>query len=182
MTDSEFVVLRLGVNDQRPDFDCGDADLNEFFLKDSKESCNQLLAVTYLIKLKEDPVAFFSVSNDSVKKELLPKAGIRKLFRKIPLPKRYSSMPAVKIGRLAVKSSLHRSGIGTEILNFVKGWFTVGNKTGCRFVLIDAYNKPEILSFYKKNGFSFLVEGDLEDQTRLMYFDLITVVNRELSN
>lgn len=182
MTDSDFVVLRLGVNNQRPDFDCGDDDLNEFFLKDSKESCNQLLAVTYLIKQNEDPVAFFSVSNDSVRKELLSNRRIRKLFRTIPWPKRYSSMPAVKIGRLAVKSTLQRSGIGTEILNFVKGWFTVGNKTGCRFVLIDAYNKPEILSFYQKNGFSFLVEGDANHQTRLMYFDLITVVNRELSN
>ncbi len=32
-----IVFRRLGVDDQRADFDCGNADLNEFFFKDSKE-------------------------------------------------------------------------------------------------------------------------------------------------
>ena len=85
-------------------------------------------------------------------------------------------MPAVKIGRLATASLLQGDGIGTKILDIVKMWFTKGNKTGCRFIIVDANNNPRTLSFYKKNGFLFLDEHSTskEDKTRLMFFDLQT--------
>ena len=45
-------------------------------------------------------------------------------------------------------------GIGSEALDFIKGWFySSSNKTGCRFVIVDAVNEPQVLSFYEKNGF-----------------------------
>ena len=50
--------------------------------------------------------------------------------------------------------SLLGGGIGSEALDFVKGWFySSSNKTGCRFVIVDAVNDPQVLSFYEKNGF-----------------------------
>lgn len=172
----DFEVLRLGVDDARPDFDCGDADLNEFFSVDSRRSCQELLAVTYAINQDGETVAFFSVSNDSLKREDVPRSPFARLLKKIPREKRYSSMPAVKIGRLAVNAGRQRGGMGTEVLNFIKGgWFTAGNKTGCRFVIVDAYNKPEVTAFYEKNGFAFLLGSDESESTRLMYFDLIQV-------
>ena len=82
-------------------------------------------------------------------------------------------MPAVKIGRLATRAALQSGGIGKDMLDYVKYWFTNGNKTGCKFVLVDAYNKPRIIKFYKDNGFDFLIR-DEKEETRLMYFDLIT--------
>ena len=30
-----------------------------------------------------------------------------------------------------------------------------GLKTGCRFIVVDAYNKENVLHFYEKNGFKF---------------------------
>lgn len=61
------------------------------------------------------------------------------------------------------------------------------NKSGCRFVIVDAINAPEVISFYQKNGFQslftseeqeFLYTGGKKGQqikmaTRLMYFDLL---------
>ncbi|VAW70858.1 hypothetical protein MNBD_GAMMA10-395, partial [hydrothermal vent metagenome] len=47
------------------------------------------------------------------------------------------------------------------------------NKTGCRFIVVDAYNKPEVIRFYKRNGFDFLHNGDKKEDTRIMIFDLI---------
>ena len=55
-----------------------------------------------------------------------------------------------------------------------RDWFTVGNKTGCRFLIVDAYNRSEAVSFYRRNGFEFLTSSDEADSTRIMYFDLIT--------
>jgi GNAT superfamily N-acetyltransferase len=80
-------------------------------------------------------------------------------------------MPAVKIGRLGINVLIQRRGIGTELLDFIKYWFTHGNKTGCRFVIVDAYNKENVINFYERNGFKFLLTDDDKDSTRLMYFD-----------
>ncbi len=168
----DFAVRRLGINDPRLSFDCADADLNEFFLKDSIESCRQLLAVTYAVEQNGELVAFFSVSNDAIKKEAFPRSAFKRATSFIPHCKRYSSIPAVKIGRLAITKNKQSNGIGSEILNFMKGWFTEGNKTGCRFIIVDAHNKPKTIKFYDKNGFSFLSSKDEKDATRLMYFDL----------
>ena len=87
-------------------------------------------------------------------------------------------MPAVKIGRLGVSAKIQSSGVGSSILDFVKAWFTEGNKTGCRFILVDALNNPRTIKFYKDNGFDFLIFNgdDDDDKTRLMFFDLMTFV------
>lgn len=73
---------------------------------------------------------------------------------------------------------------GSQLLGFIKDWFRAeDNKTGCRFLVVDAYNLPQTLNFYTKNGFKFLHKDDAEEKsyyhvcddfisTRLMYFDL----------
>ncbi len=90
------------------------------------------------------------------------------------------------IGRLGVDIHFQNLYIGTEVLNFIKAWFLDPlNKTGCRFVLVDSYNKPENIKFYQNNGFSFLFGSEEQEKefrglpeksdlkTRLMFFDLI---------
>ncbi|WP_050762199.1 N-acetyltransferase [Desulfarculus baarsii] len=92
----------------------------------------------------------------------------------IPHPKRdYTSFPAVKIGRLGVASAYAGSGIGTYLLTMTKDLFVTDNRTGCRFITVDAYNKPGVIAFYLKNSFAFLWGKDSEERTRIMYFDLL---------
>ena len=163
------MLVRLGVNDLRdPDFNCGDEDLNEFFLKDSIEASSQLVAVTYAWVVDGKTAGFLSLSNDAIKRELISKPQIRNISH----GKRFATLPAVKIGRLATTAALQGSGVGTEILDYIKYWFTDNNKTGCRFIVVDAYNNDQTINFYLKNGFSFSIENDPEDKTRLMFFDL----------
>lgn len=171
---SKIAILRLGVDDERPPFDCGDDDLNEFFEKDSRKNCLELISVTYMVQRCGQLVAFFSVSNDSIKKEEIGREPFKRVVSHVPSQKRYSSQPAVKIGRLAVTKDAQGCGLGRLILDFIKGWFTIDNKTGCRFIIVDAYEQS--IGFYQKNGFSFLSSKDKNERTRLMYFDLITVV------
>ena len=167
------ILKRLNPSDPRPPFDCDDDDLNEFFTQDSVISGKELLSVTYVLEQNNKTIAFFSVSNDSIKKENVPSSKFRKLVKAIPHEKRYSSLPAVKVGRFAICKGMQGQRIGTALLDFIKVWFTDGNKTGCRFIIVDAYNKPNTIAFYQKNGFQFLIE-DETDETRLMFFDLIT--------
>ena len=96
--------------------------------------------------------------------------------------------PGVLIGRLGVSRDFTGLGIGSEALQFIKGWFfSSSNKTGCRFVIVDAVNDQQVIAFYKKNDFhclfsseeqEFLYTGGKKGQpavltTRLMYYDLL---------
>ncbi len=58
----------------------------------------------------------------------------------------------------------------------VKQIFTTGNRTGCRFITVDAYNDPVVTKFYEKNDFDFYLESDFKEVTRIMFFDLKTFV------
>lgn len=167
-------MLRLD-GSQRPSFDCGSDDLNEFYHQDSITWGNQLISVTYAIRLDDKVVAFYSLSNDSIRSELVSGSAIKRILKLVPREKRLRSMPAVKIGRLATSSEVQSNGIGTHILNFIKISLTDKNKTGCRFIIVDAYNNKRTISFYEKNSFKFMSSNDEKEKTRLMYFDLATI-------
>lgn len=128
------------------------------------------MSVTYaVVDDNEKIAAFFSVSNDSLARTVVPK----KVWKVIPRPKRYKTWPATKIGRFGVCTEYQGTGLGSALLNFLKVWFTKQNKTGCRFLIVDAYNKEKVVNFYSKNGFETLPGEDGGD-TKLMFFDLKT--------
>lgn len=179
MDDVKLRFVRLNGDEERPSFDCNDKDLNEFFNKDSKNGSKDLVTVTYAVEADGVLAAFFCVSNDSIRSEDTSKSKFKKIRSGMTPSKKFSSMPAVKIGRLAaIKKG---GGTGSLILDLIKVWFTKENKTGCRFIIVDARNTDKVINFYKKNGFDFL-DTDFKcksDRTRLMFFDLFTFVNSD---
>lgn len=59
--------------------------------------------------------------------------------------------PGVLIGRLGINTEFAHRGIGSELMEFIKSWFIdAGNKTGCRFLIVDAYNEEIPLGYYQK--------------------------------
>lgn len=80
----------------------------------------------------------------------------------------------MKIGRLAVTNTYKGMKIGSMVIDYLKEWFITNNRTGCRFITVDAYIGS--LSFYEKAGFNYMTEKDANSiHTRHMYFDLITL-------
>ena len=72
-------------------------------------------------------------------------------------------------------------------MDFIKKWFlSADNKTGCRFILVDAVNNPHTLAYYERNNFKPLfprisdeklfynISETEELRTRMYYFDLLT--------
>lgn len=163
-------------------FDCGDEDLNEFFRNDALDHKNELLAEIYSFHTIAEatgeilpPVAFVTFHNDVI---LLPKDLKKEI---LPHPKRhYPSHPAVKIGRLGVLHDLQGIGIGSHLLKTVKKFFLQDNRTGCRFITVDAYAKSA--KFYKNNGFQFLTAQDEKKRNRTMFFDLKRLEPADASN
>jgi len=172
-------------------FSCNDEDLDEFFAKDCLVNQRKLLGKTYLFCLKNSPdtiVTAFSLSNDSIrltnrltdeyKEQFLEDTDLH--------DKSLKRFPAVLIGRLGTNSKYAGKGYGSAIMDFIKVLFRTNNRTGCRFLIVDALNRPETLHYYEKNGFNYLIADDrleakymgigvgrLPLNTRLMYFDLL---------
>ncbi len=153
-------------------FNCGDEDLNDFLFSDAKPALKSLLATTYLIEFEGGTSAFYSLSNDKISYEDCDSnRGFKKLFQQRFAPsKKFKSYPAVKIGRFAIDLSMQRNGLGTQLLDYIKGSFVNNNKTGCMYITVDAYRKS--LNFYLRNDFVFLNSKDEGSETRLMYYDL----------
>lgn len=174
-------------------FSCGNDDLDDFFRNDATRYAHFLMGKTYCFRLNTKPtkiVCAFTISNDSIRIYDLPRS--RKDYMKSlthhekPL-RRY---PGVLLGRLGVSNEFARHGIGSEVLDFIKGWFfSSSNKTGCRFVIVDAVNDPNVIAFYKKNNFQMLFSSEQQEltytvgknnapmtiDTRLMYYDLLNM-------
>jgi GNAT superfamily N-acetyltransferase len=171
-------ITRLKPDESRPCFDCGDSDLNDYFLVDSVKACKDLVAVTYVLREGDQVIAYYCVSNDAIRSDLSSVSAFKKLQKHIiNREKRYSSLPAVKIGRLGVSKGYAGQSIGSQLMSAIKYDFTNGNKTGCRFIIVDAYNDPKVIGFYEKNEFKFLSGQDVHKDTRLMFFDLIQYAN-----
>ena len=95
----------------------------------------------------------FTVSNDSIKTTFLPNARKKKVIKEIPRAKQMNSYPAVLIGRLGVALDFKRKGVGKELMIFIMAWFIESNnKTGCRYVVVDAYNEDEPLNLSSINN------------------------------
>jgi hypothetical protein len=168
-------MIRLEPETEILPFDCGDTDLNGFLFEDAKNYSKELIAVTYIIQDETKTLAYFNYLNDKITHTDLDGNYIKFIERiGVHLPKgkgEHKSYPAVKIGRLAVHiDSQKGGGYGKMILDFTKMSFTNNNKTGCKFITVDAYKGS--LLFYEKMGFKYLSSKDKKSDTRLMYFNL----------
>lgn len=138
------------------------------------------MAVSYVYSIDGNIAGMFSLLNDKISIE--DKAYSKRFFKRkitslFPEGKRYTTYPAVKLGRLGINKKFQGQGHGTDIVNFLKEFFIDNNKTGCRFITVDAYNNEKTLKFYQNNGFQFLCdEKKKEDKTKLMFFDLKEIV------
>lgn len=184
-------------NDQVGLFDCGDDDLNEFFREDAFLHKKELIAETYIAKPTgagaggaSIPFALVSYCNDVIDNKVVFRGRGKKRVR-IPANQgfydgvvtrnidesywSYPQYPAVKIARLGVHKDYKRQGVGGFIIEMTKRFFLEGNRTGCRFITVDAYNDPGIIDFYKNQGFDFIIQdaGQAKRQQRALYFDLM---------
>jgi ribosomal protein S18 acetylase RimI-like enzyme len=137
-----------------------DNDLDDFIHNDAKSHLLSRMAVTYgfFVEGITEPLGFATLQNDSIKVQT---PGYL-----------YKSSPAVKIGRLGIANKFQRIGSGSALLSMLKGFMLTNNRTGCRYITLDAYNNPCVLNFYSKNGFKPLQEISAKRLQVLMYFDL----------
>lgn len=137
-------------------------------------------------------VCAFSLSNASLRTDILPHNTRNKYNKSIPNNKRRAQYPAILIGKLCVFDGYgkHLLGfsVGDEMMDLIKTIaINPDNHSAARFLVVDAINDPNVISYYLRNGFHFLFSSEEEElsslqeskmgfgscKTRLMIFDLI---------
>ncbi len=176
---SSFKFIRLNSTDSIKRFDCGDRDLNDFILNHAPAFQKHLISVSYAYANPNTGqiLAYCSLANDKVAiTDFKDKTEFNRFRKKngFPNEKRLKSYPAVKLCRLGVDVSAKGNQIGSGMLDYIKSMFVVENKTGCRFLTVDAY--LDAVPFYEKNGFRRMNVEDDDPHTRLMYYDLMDLV------
>ena len=169
-----YKVRRLRKNEKVKSFNCGDDDLNDFLLNRAIHYRNALLAITYVFEHidSKEIIGYFSLANDRVSLTDFENKTEFNRFRKNRFvnEKRIRSYPAVKICRLGINRDYHGKGIGSVLLDFIKLYFFENNKSGCRFITVDAYYNA--IPFYQNNDFQYLRKEEDDIVTRLLYYDL----------
>ena len=174
------------------DFDCGNADLNDFFNHDAISYKRQMLSRTYFFrhKISGKAVCVFSFSAGSIKTADLPGSRRKKVKEYIPREKFLKSYPAVLIGRLGVATEFNGQGAGSQLIDIIKDFCLVHFPDFVRCLLVDAYNEPAVLGFYQKNDFAPVFSTEEQEKeayrqsssealrTRYMFFDMIQWRNK----
>lgn len=136
-----------------------DSHIKEYndFLKVARIFFDLNISRTFLLihKKTNELLAYMTLSADSIK--LTPNEKEIHDIAKVP----YASIPALKVGKLAVNKEASkeviRKGYGSFLLEMARAYAFKMNEIGvaCRFITVDAdieYN-PDTPDFYIKNGF-----------------------------
>ena len=178
-SDEVSILLRTVGYSIKP-FDCEDEDLNDFLFNEATPYQKELLATTFVMENDEQTLGYYSLLNDSLQLRedmFASKSQFRKFLRELmPYPKRHlKTIPALKIGRLAIDKSFKGKGLGSVIMaNIISKCIKMNKEQACRLITVDAYKQA--IPFYQKMGFKFLTEDDKNDTTRLMFLDLANII------
>lgn len=197
LNDLVFLPLVPGETDFS-NFDCVRDDINDFFLNDASDYQEELFGKTYVFVQEESPsniVAAFTVANASIFTKRFPNARKKKIGYEVHQSKGLINYPAVLLGRLGVDLRYQHAHLGPQIIDFVAQWFTSDdNKSGCRHLIVDAYNEPGLIEFYECNGLKLFFSTEQQEreyrdldgsdveklETRLMYRDLILIKRKSI--
>ena len=68
-------------------------------------------------------VCAFTLSNDSIRVDMLPNSREKKVQKNIPHSKQMRRYPGVLIGRLGINVNFAHRGISSELMEFIKSCF-----------------------------------------------------------
>lgn len=124
-----------------------------------------------LLLRDQEVIGFYSLCNDCIMRRLLPEEDVLD-------GRSYKAYPALKVARLARKSSCKGQGIGLELfIRVVDKANELSELSGYRFLTVDAYNNPHTLSFYEELGFKSVKRENSQSRTINMYLDYINACN-----
>ena len=134
-------------------FDCGIAELNQYLFRQVGQDVRKYYTALFVAveSITNKVIGYYTLSNASVNLDAVPLASRKKLPR-------YTEIPAIRLGRLAVDITAQGQGIGVQLLAdaVVR---SVLNVSAWVFMTVDAKDN-KACAFYKKLGFKSLLDDE----------------------
>lgn len=144
---SYYTVL-LDSTHKKNEFNCGQELLDNYLRKQAKQDVQKHLAACFIRANDENEVkGYYTLSNSSIKKELIPE-GLKKKF-----PPTNNDLPVTLLGRLAKDKKYKGERLGeTLLLDALKRSYDISLKIGSFAVIVDPID-VNAKNFYLKYGF-----------------------------
>lgn len=150
---TEWTIQLIARKHRRGDFDCGDAELNEYLCRYARQNTRIGVSRTFVAcPLGSEHVAgFYSLSVGSIGVEMLPDPGRLPRF----------PVPVVHLARLAVDRVHQKQGLGGILLfdAFTRS-AEIADQAGVYTFTVDAKN-DSAAGFYNHHGFESLTDDEL---------------------
>ncbi|MGN6086258.1 GNAT family N-acetyltransferase [Trinickia sp.] len=152
MSAGQLVVAALGSLHDRSRFDCGTPALDRYLREVVTQDVRRRLAACFAMLDDNVVVGYYTLSAASVALADLPQAVARKLPR-------YPSIPAIRMGRLAVDAKYRGRGLGAALLaNALQR--AAKSEIPAVALIVDAKDESAA-DFYRHFGFMQLLDDPL---------------------
>ncbi|TAJ12633.1 GNAT family N-acetyltransferase [Marinilabiliaceae bacterium JC017] len=144
-----YLTIPLDSKLDRKNFSCGKDLLDNYFRKQATQDVKRKLSVCFVLIDRESSsiAGYYTLASNSVSNSLIPDS-----FRK-KLPRSYSSIPTILLGRFAIDKNFQEKGMGKVLLiDALRRCFNTSDSIGAFAVIADPLDK-EAESFYEKYGF-----------------------------
>lgn len=150
-----YSIEPLGANHIRQHFSCGKSILDDYIKIQARQDIKRKLATCFVLtKVDNTVIGFYTLSNTSIERKILPENIIKKL------PPSYKNLPATLLGRLAVDQNYFGKKLGEFLLiDAIKKSTTVAKLSiGSMALIVDPIDESAI-AFYTKYGFILLPDS-----------------------
>jgi len=146
MTEPPFHLAPLGAEHDRDSFDCGEEALNRYFKTQATQDIRRRIANCFVAVESPGKVVagFYTIAAAGIPIVELPPEESKRLPR-------YPTLPAVRIGRLAVNREFQGRGLGATLLMDAMRR-SMKLPPAVYAVLVDAKNDRAV-AFYQRYGF-----------------------------
>lgn len=151
----EYLTVPLEATHKKSEFDCGNELLTSYFKNQANQDVKRLLSRCFVIIDNDNGVkGYYTISSSSINRDLIPENI------KSKLPRSYTDIPVILLGRLARDNKHKGDGIGEMLLlDALKRCYDVSLNLGCMAVIVDPIDE-KAKDFYLKYGFILLPDSN----------------------
>ncbi len=145
------------------EFECKDPSYTEYYRVTAFSDMKEGMGQTWLCMYKKKMIGFVTIAMAHMRPERDERLQ----------GKGYGNIPALLIGHLATHKDYERKGVGTSLIAWaIREAVSHSKRVGCRVVMLNPEDDPEVRGFYAKRGFTYVPQDDKERDA--FYLDIQT--------
>lgn len=153
MSEPQYKITPLSNELDRKSFDCGSEPLNRYFHEQVTQDVRRRVAACFVVVDDESNIAgYYTLAAASILLKDLPENIIKKLPR-------YPTVPAIRMGRLAIDQKIKGKGLGGALL--ADGLTRASSSEIAAYALLVDAKDETASAFYSHHGFIALPDSKL---------------------